>query len=69
MDNPRIEGMVATYHDVTDRKKMERQKEEFISIASHELKTPVTSLKAYAQILEDTFIKLKTKNRQSYWRK
>ena len=59
--NPRIEGVVATYHDVTDRKKVEKQKEDFISIASHELKTPVTSLKAYAQILEDSFIKAKDK--------
>ncbi len=37
--------------DLTERKKLERQKDEFISIASHELKTPVTSLKAYAQVL------------------
>ena len=61
LNNPRIQGVVATYHDVTDRKIMERQKEEFISIASHELKTPVTSLKAYTQILEDVFIKAKDK--------
>ena len=59
--NPRIEGIVATYHDVTERKRMERQKEEFISIASHELKTPVTSVKAYTQILQDIFIKAKDK--------
>jgi PAS domain S-box-containing protein len=37
--------------DLTERKQLERQKDEFISIASHELKTPVTSLKAYAQVL------------------
>ncbi|TMI96238.1 MAG: PAS domain S-box protein [Bacteroidetes bacterium] len=61
LDNPRIEGVIATYHDVTDRKKIEKQKEEFISIASHELKTPVTSVKAYAQILEDNFIQAKDK--------
>jgi PAS domain S-box-containing protein len=61
ISNPRIEGVVATYHDITDRKKVEKQKEEFVSIASHELKTPVTSLKAYAQILEDNFIKAKDK--------
>ena len=59
--NSRIEGVVATYHDITDRKRMEKQKEEFISIASHELKTPVTSVKAYAQILEDSFIKARDK--------
>src|SRR5688572_14180791 len=61
LGNPRIEGIVATYHDITERKKMEKQKEEFISIASHELKTPVTSIKAYAQILEDIFKKARDK--------
>ncbi len=37
--------------DLTERKRLERQKDDFISIASHELKTPVTSLKAYVQVL------------------
>lgn len=41
--------------DLTEQKKLERQKDEFISIASHELKTPVTSLKAYAQVLIKRF--------------
>ena len=33
------------------RKKVERRKDECIGVASHELKTPVTSIKSYAQIL------------------
>jgi signal transduction histidine kinase len=38
--------------DVTNRRKMIQQKDEFISVASHELKTPITSLKASLQLLE-----------------
>ncbi|WP_202406016.1 PAS domain-containing sensor histidine kinase [Hufsiella ginkgonis] len=44
----RIVGMTA---DITDRKTFERRKDDFLSIASHELKTPLTSLKAVLQFL------------------
>jgi signal transduction histidine kinase len=44
--------------DITERKQLEQQKDEFISIASHELKTPITSVKAYAQILGQRFRKI-----------
>lgn len=49
--------IVALVVDLTERKKLERQKDEFISIASHELKTPVTSLKAFTQVLAKRFSK------------
>lgn len=42
--------------DISSRKELERQKEEFIGIASHELKTPVTSIKAYAEVLQEMFL-------------
>ena len=38
--------------DITEKKQLEQQKDDFISIASHELKTPVTSIKAYAGLLQ-----------------
>ena len=47
-----IVGGVGTFMDVTNRRKSIQQKDEFISVASHELKTPMTSLKASLQILE-----------------
>ncbi|HEV2832511.1 MAG TPA: CheR family methyltransferase [Hanamia sp.] len=37
--------------DITDRKLLEKEREDFIAITSHELKTPLTSIKAYSEIL------------------
>lgn len=56
LQNSSIHGIIKNYRDVTERRAIEKQKEEFIGVASHELKTPVTSIKAYAQILHDTLM-------------
>ena len=48
--------IVGTIIDITEKKELEKQKDEFISTVSHELKTPVTSIKAYAQVLQRTLI-------------
>ncbi|WP_158827455.1 PAS domain-containing protein [Mucilaginibacter lacusdianchii] len=40
-----------TKMDITQRKLEEIRKNDFIAIASHELKTPLTSLKAYLQVM------------------
>lgn len=42
--------------DITERKLLEKKKDEFISIASHELKMPVTSIQAYTQVLYNEFV-------------
>ncbi|HSV09282.1 MAG TPA: response regulator, partial [Hanamia sp.] len=47
-----IEMQKALLEEIEFRKEAERKKDEFISIASHELKTPVTSLIASIQLLE-----------------
>jgi PAS domain S-box-containing protein len=44
--------VVTIIHDMTERVLTERRKDEFISMASHELKTPVTSLKGFLAILQ-----------------
>ncbi len=61
VNDPNIRGVIATYRDITTRKLLEQQKDEFVGIASHELKTPVTSLKAYSEILQDMFLNAKDK--------
>ena len=44
-----------TNTDIEVHKANEQKKDEFISMASHELKTPVTTIKGYAQILQHRF--------------
>ncbi len=51
-DNGKVAGCTLTFTDVTSRIKLLQQKDDFISVASHELKTPMTSLKASLQVLE-----------------
>jgi PAS domain S-box-containing protein len=48
--NPTL--IVSTSHDITQQAELERRKDEFISIASHELKTPVTSLKGFTNLFQ-----------------
>lgn len=37
---------------IEEQKKLQQQKDDFLAIVSHELKTPVTSIKAYCQVLQ-----------------
>jgi PAS domain S-box-containing protein len=52
-----IQMWVGTSTDIQDMKEQEQLKDYFISMASHELKTPITSIKGYVQILQSTYQK------------
>lgn len=46
------EAILLAFEDVTDRRQLEKQKDDFIGIVSHELKTPLTSIKVFSELLE-----------------
>ena len=46
-----IIGAAKIARDISERKEFERRKDEFIAMASHELKTPLTSLNGFLQLL------------------
>ncbi len=50
---PLEEGAVAILRDVTQERRVDRAKAEFIANASHELKTPLFALSGYLEMLED----------------
>jgi K+-sensing histidine kinase KdpD len=53
--NGEIIRWLGTGTDITSQKELERMKDDFIAIASHELKTPVTIIKVCAQVLGQLF--------------
>jgi PAS domain S-box-containing protein len=50
--NGKVLRWFGTNTDITERLQLEQRRDEFIGIASHELKTPLTSIKGYTQLLE-----------------
>ena len=50
----RILGAVTTFHDIRDRREIDKLKDEFVSVMGHELRTPLTSIRASLGLLADT---------------
>lgn len=46
-------GIVLVFHDITDIKKLEQIRKDFVANVSHELKTPITSIKGFSETLLD----------------
>ena len=51
----KFEGFIGSCIDIHETKLHEQRKDDFIRMASHELKTPVTSIKGYVQLLLTMF--------------
>lgn len=55
--NGEILQWIGSSTDINEFKILQKQKDTFLGIASHELKTPLTSMKIYAQVLEKALSK------------
>jgi len=50
-------GAVLTFHDATERRRLDRIRRDFVANASHELRTPLTSIRGFVEALEDGAVK------------
>ena len=48
-----VGGVIVVFHDVTDLKRLERVRQDFVANVSHELRTPLTAIRGYVEALLD----------------
>ncbi len=51
--NDEWKGILVVFHDITEIKQLEQMRKDFVANVSHELKTPITSIKGFTETLLD----------------
>jgi len=62
-NNNRAAGCLVVIHDITEIRKLETMRSDFVANVSHELKTPLTSIKGFVETLLDGALDDKDNNR------
>lgn len=63
-DKKHSDVILVSIEDITQRKRVEQQKDDFVGYVTHELKTPLTSLSAFVQLLQGYHTKTGDKKSQ-----
>ncbi len=56
MDNERTAGVVCVFEDVTEQFNLETARQKFVAEVSHELKTPLTTIRTYTETLLNGYL-------------
>ncbi len=52
-EDKKSRGLIIVFQDITESQRLENMRKEFVANVSHELKTPITSIKSYSETLMD----------------
>jgi PAS domain S-box-containing protein len=58
-ENGHTIGAVVVFRDITKERELERAKEEFLSLASHQLRTPATAVKQFLGLIIEGYVEAK----------
>ena len=59
-------GLISIYHVTQSRMKLAAKRQDFVSAITHELKTPLTAIKMYAELLQSSWV-AKEEKKQKYY--
>lgn len=55
-ENRAVGGLIVVFQDITEQQKLDNMRREFVANVSHELKTPITTIKTYTETIIDGVI-------------
>ncbi len=65
-EDGQLAGVVVVIRNITELKKIENIKNQFVSMVAHELKTPIAAVQGYLNILQDGSLQLEEEKKKDY---